>query len=269
MAAERASGVGSSSARRRRERQLCSWRRHEQRSIAAALVSASHHSAQGGERLVSHNAPRGQKNTRAGGRRPGVLEEPEPPNVVDRVLRRTVDQLADAAPMVQVLDTPVPQMVEQLLEVVRRLDIEVPTQVIEVPKISQDFIQERLVDCDLRHPQKAEQLLEVPTVLSLALLQQQYAEQTLTIQLLVVAGVVEVLPGEGSSASSSHSPGAVDEAGQGFFSHFFPMLKKFDSTSALGVGTASALELMDVGSLCLADGSGEGGAEEAGARGGC
>ena len=70
--------------------------------------------------------------------------------MVDRVLRRTVDQLADAAPMVQVLDTPVPQMMEQLLEVLRRLDIEVPAQVIEVPKISQDSIPERLVDCDLR-----------------------------------------------------------------------------------------------------------------------
>ena len=32
------------------------------------------HSAQGGEKLVSHNAPRRQKNTRAGGGRPGVLE---------------------------------------------------------------------------------------------------------------------------------------------------------------------------------------------------
>ena len=67
-------------------------------------------------------------------------------------------------------DTPVPQMVEQLLEVLRRLDIEVPAQVIEVPKISQDCIREHLVDCDLRHPQMAEQLMEVPNVLSLALL---------------------------------------------------------------------------------------------------
>ena len=53
------------------------------------------------------------------------------------------------------------------------------------------------------------------------------------------------------------------------FSHFSPMFKKCDTTSALGVGTASALELMDVGSLCLADCPGEGGAEEAGAGGGC
>ena len=58
------------------------------------------------------------------------------------------------------------------MEVFRRLDIEVPAQVIEVPKISQDCIRERLVDCDLRHPQMAEQLLEVPTVLSTTRLRQ-------------------------------------------------------------------------------------------------
>ena len=45
----------------------------------------------------------------------------------------------------------------------------------------------------------------------------------------------------------------------------FPQNKKCDSTSALGVGTA----LMDFGCLCFADGPGEGGAEEAGAGGGC
>ena len=78
-----------------------------------------------------------------------------------------MEQLAVVVPMVQVLDIPVPQVVEQLLEVFR-LDIEVPEQVIEVPKISRDCTQERLVDCDLRHPQMAEQLMEVPTVLSLA-----------------------------------------------------------------------------------------------------
>ena len=158
--------------------------------------------------------------------------------------RRTVDQLAHAALMVQVMDTPVPQMVEQLLEVLRRLDIEVPVQVIEVPKISQDCIRERLADCDLRHPQMAEQLMEVPTVLSLALLQQQYAEQIVDnpasrgrglrggIQSFFpgqssTAAVVDIpvprgdlqgfLPGQGSTASSSHSPVAADEAGQGFF----------------------------------------------------
>ena len=172
--ADRAHG-SSGSAKRRRERRLRAMLRHERQTVAMELAAALHHSRDGGrETYYGLRAPK----TASSGGRPGVLKEPEPPNVVDRVLRRTVDQLADAAPMVQVLDTPVPQMVEQLLEVLRRLDIEVPAQVIEVPKISQDSIRERLVDCDLRHPQMAEQLMEVPTVLSLASLQQQYAEQT-------------------------------------------------------------------------------------------
>ena len=43
MDADRATG----SARRRRERRLRSWWRHERMSIAAALVEATHHSARG------------------------------------------------------------------------------------------------------------------------------------------------------------------------------------------------------------------------------
>ena len=81
--------------------------------------------------------------------------------------------------MVPILDAPVPQKVEQLLEVLRRLDIEVPPQVIEVPKISQDSIRERLVDCDLRHPQLAEQLVEVPTLVSPSLPVDENEEDTI------------------------------------------------------------------------------------------
>ena len=50
------------------------------------------------------------------------------------------------------------------------------------------------------------------------------------------------------------------------FFALFPVGKKRDSTSLLEVGTASALELMDVGSLCLADVPRDGGAEEAGVQ---
>ena len=59
----------------------------------------------------------------------------------------------------------------------------------------------------------------------------------------------DVRPGQ-SSASSSQSP--ADFAGaalHGFFSHFSPEQKKRDTTSALRVGTASALEPMDAGCL--------------------
>ena len=104
-----------------------------------------------------------------------------------------MEQLADVVPMVQILDIPVPQMVEQLLEVFWRLDIEVPEQVIEVPKISQDSIRERLVDCDLRHPQMAEQLVEGrPSCLSPRSSSSRPSRSS-TIQLFVVVVVVEVL----------------------------------------------------------------------------
>ena len=64
-------------------------------------------------------------------------------------------------------------MGDQLLEVFRLRDSVVPKQVIDVPKISHDRIQYRLVEGDLRHTQMAEQLVEVPTILSPSLLQQQ------------------------------------------------------------------------------------------------
>ena len=67
------------------------------------------------------------------------------------------------------------------MEIFRHLDSVLPEQVIGVPKISQDRIQQRLVDRDLRHSQMAEQLMEVPTVLSPSLLQQQTVEQTVNI----------------------------------------------------------------------------------------
>ena len=46
-----------------------------------------------------------------------------------------------------------------------------------MPKISQDIIQQRLVDRDLRHPQMPEQLVDVTTVLSSSFIQHQTAEQ--------------------------------------------------------------------------------------------
>ena len=65
-----------------------------------------------------------------------------------------------------------------LLEVFRLLDSQVPEQAIDVPKIPQDRIQQRLVDRDLRHAQLAEQLVEMPEFVQFAsLLQQQRAEQ--------------------------------------------------------------------------------------------
>ena len=76
-----------------------------------------------------------------------------------------MEQLADVVPMVQILDTPVPQMVEQLPDVVRFFDtlLPVPEQVIEVPKILLDYVPARTA---VRVTQLAEQLVEVPTIIS-------------------------------------------------------------------------------------------------------
>ena len=70
-------------------------------------------------------------------------------------------QIADYAPTVQNLDTPVPQMVDQLVAVLTHVDSLVPEQVIAVPKISWPSRSSRTV---LSEPQKAEQLVEVPPV---------------------------------------------------------------------------------------------------------
>ena len=67
----------------------------------------------------------------------------------------------------QTLDAPVPQMVEQLPDVMRFFDflLPVPEQVIEVPKILLDDVPMRTV---VRDTQLAEELVEVPTIVSYA-----------------------------------------------------------------------------------------------------
>ena len=126
-----------------------------------------------------------------------------------------------SAPFVQILDDPVPQtgMENLLLEVFRLFDSQVPEQAIDVPKISQDRIQQRLVDRDLRHAQMAEQLLEMCEFVQFAsLLQQQRAEQIIDIP--VRSGALQGFrPGQVSTASFSISRPA-DEALKFFFSHF-------------------------------------------------
>ena len=193
-----------SSARRRRERRLRAQWRHEQQTVAMALAVATHHSAQRGEWGDLNEAPRGQRTASAratnvtskervagdavyfelfdedtAGLRPGPVLDPRPQ---ERVLLHTVEHEDVICPFVQILDAPVPQLGEQLVHFFRSLDTQVPVeQVIDVPKISDDSIQPRIVDCDLRYPQIVEQLVEVPTLLSFASLQQQTAEHIVDI----------------------------------------------------------------------------------------
>ena len=115
----------ATSARRRRERQLRAFHRHEALSVKMALVTALHHSALRVEvprEVEEHGAyacPRAQE-TPPPGTRPASLAEPQGPQ--DRSLQRTVEQFVDLAPMVQILDAPVPQLVEQLADVLVRVD---------------------------------------------------------------------------------------------------------------------------------------------------
>ena len=193
---------------RRRQRRLRSWWRHEQQSIAAALATALHHSVQ---RPVpkkqewedaEYVASRGQKtDTRAhGGLRPALLAEP---HGVERVLRHTVDQIVVAVPLVPLLDDPVPQTVDTVLEFFRSLDLPVDEQAIDVPKISTDRVSQRLVE--RRLPQMVEQLVDVPTVLTPTRIALQIAEQ------LVAMPVPQVSVSGGGHRGSLSGQGSVGE----------------------------------------------------------
>ena len=98
------------------------------------------------------------------GVRPEVLAEPLPQ---ERVQRHVVEHITD--PMVQILDAPVPQTVEQpdVLQFFDTLTTD-SEQVMEVPKI---FPEDVLMRAVLRDPQLVEQLVEVPTIVSYSWLQ--------------------------------------------------------------------------------------------------
>ena len=73
-------------------------------------------------------------------------------------------QIVDYTLIVPSLDVPVPQMANQLLEVCRQLDTPIPEQAIQVPKIfSSRHSRKRRVRFA---EQTAEQLVEVPTIIS-------------------------------------------------------------------------------------------------------
>ena len=168
--------AGTSAAKRRRERRLRSWWRHERMSIAAVLATVSHHSYP--EVDTKNDAPRGQKtvtSTRVGpaeyyelssddgrptgGERPAALLEPLPQGTFQR-------HSGIGYELVQALDAPVLQMVEQLPDVLQFFVTCLPVvaeQVIDVPKIILKNIPSRRL---CREPQQAEQLVEVPTILT-------------------------------------------------------------------------------------------------------
>ena len=164
---------GATGAARRRQRRLRQFLRHERQSVAVAIAESQHHTS------------RGQKTARAGGEARVALHgqvpeaplpggQPAPQSEVagwqSRVLRHTVDQIVDAVPGLPTLDGPVPLMVEQLVDVLQLFDALIPVaeQVIDVPKI---FIERIPLRTSVREPQLAEQLVQVPTIVSFSSLQ--------------------------------------------------------------------------------------------------
>ena len=111
--------------------------------------------------------------------------------------------------IVQSLDAPVPQMGEQLVNIVQFFAeqlLVVAETVIEVPKILLDRTPQRFGD-RLRQPQMAEQLVDVPTVVSYSTLQQLTAEQIVDIPVPGRAGGggrgdLQGFAGQGSTAFS-------------------------------------------------------------------
>ena len=108
--------------------------------------------------------------------RPAALSEPWPQGKVAR-------HVGVGYELVHRLDVPVPQMGEQLPNIVQFFAAQLPVvaePVIEVPKIFLDRTPQRLGDF-LRQPQMVEQLVHVPTVVSYSSLQQLTAEQIVDI----------------------------------------------------------------------------------------
>ena len=139
-------------ARRRRERRLRAYLRYARMSVEMALAECQHHSAQRPKKARAREEEREMHFTAA--------------------FRTTV-------PVVQILDVPVPQKGEELANILKPVDTQTPAeQVIAVPKIFNFSIQPRSV---VRCPLMAEQLVEVPTVVSFAVLQQHIAEQIIDI----------------------------------------------------------------------------------------
>ena len=118
-----------------------------------------------------------------------------------RAQRHFVEDLGELAPLVQILDLPVPQTVASVTDILRLLDRPIAEQVIAVPTVS-------CSSCPLRsrdpEPQSADQLVEVPTVLTPTRIALQIAERI--VDTPVPRGRVHCsLPGQSSAMSLPES----------------------------------------------------------------
>ena len=190
-----------------------------QQTVAMALVVATHHSAPRGEwpRLV--RSPTATEDRQCRGHERCFSEPHDECGRGYRVLlavrgrargargltgfttsgRKNVDNRL----FVPTLDVPVPQMENQLVEVCRLLDFLIPEQAIEVPKISSSSRHSRRRRVRFAE-QTAEQLVEVPTIVSNSMLHG-HAEQNVDIPVphgrdRVGGGLLGLHPGQSSTA---------------------------------------------------------------------
>ena len=263
-------------AKRRRERRLRAMLRHERMTVAMVLSEIQHHTSRGQnkdrttgeENVVNYTAKLRETpppTAAATVNDPMVLDEggalaagglPAPLSEVagwqERVQRHCVEHLAEVCPIVQILDAdvPVPLLVDQYAAIWNMeedalvaadhldRDFQVPELVIEVPKISLDVIPLHTL---VPEPQLAEQLVEVPTIVSFSSLQR-IMEQTVDIPVPQGGGrhadLQGFLRGQSSTGAEQivdipggglHRPGqsssSADEPGEGVF-RTFPQNKK-------------------------------------------
>ena len=196
---------GATGAARRRQRRLRQFLRHERLSVAMALAESQHHTSRGQKKARAGEEESEMKYTakfrttpppqpelfsleeEPGGGLPAPLSEVA--GRQEKVLRHVLEDLGSVCPVVQILDLPVPHRMDHLAELLnleedvldagRLVDrfLQVPELVIEVPKISLDVIPLRTM---VPVPQLAEQLVEVPTIVSFSSLQRTI-EQTVDI----------------------------------------------------------------------------------------
>ena len=245
-------------ARGRRERRLRAEARTRLQLSRDAVRIASHRGGEGykareGEVCEQYHGLRAQKRPLPG-TRPAPLSEVA--GWQDRVKRHVMEDLGTVCPFVQILDLPLPQVVENVTDTLRILDLPIAEQVMVVPKISCSPCSSRSL---IPKPQSADQLVEVPTVLTPLRIAEQIVgtpvprgrgegrvqgflprqSSTATpsseerISERIEEQLVDTSPGLGLGQGSSSSAGPADEDFTGVFFAVFPKLKKCEVGFAL------------------------------------
>ena len=216
--ADRASGA----AWRRRQRRLRSWWHHSHSKVGTANAALR------GQKLgtstevgpAEYFELSSEDGMPTGRKRPTALLEPLPRGTLQR-------HAGIGYEIVQNLDVPVLQAVEQLPDVLQFFVMSVPAvaeQVSNVPKISQDRTRQRLVD-HLRQPHTAQQL-EVPTIISCSSLHPGQSSTAFGGAEYFPAATAEQIVDIPVPRGGRDLPSAASSsANEGFFSHFSPVGK--------------------------------------------